>query len=181
MPYNTLIVNLFCGPHGGKTTLAKKLAGELGTRGIICDCPEEYARELILSNRMDDLSCQPYVFGEQLRRIERAFGKVQVIVTDSPLLLSVFYTGTKYGAGLRSFAHTMFTQYSGNNLNLFIQRSAQMGYSKVGRVHDLKEAILLDNEIYRYLVQNEIRFTLTTSDKFETILANIVYEIGIRA
>ena len=58
------------------------------------DMKADYAKELVLENKTELLKDQQHVIDEQYRRLDRFRDSVDVIVTDSPLLL-----GQVYGEG----------------------------------------------------------------------------------
>lgn len=134
----TLIVNFFAGPGTGKSTTAAGVFSELKWRGIDCEIAAEYAKEQVWAENFGPLSCQPYVFGKQLYRLHRLRGNVDVVLTDSPLLLSLIY-GEKEGVEFRRFVLSVYNRF--NNLNFFLQR--QKGYNPA---IDRQILDLLENE-----------------------------------
>ena len=91
---NTLIVNLFARPGGGKTTCAWDIASKLKQRGIEAEYVSEYAKELVWDGKTEmldgSLKNQKKLYDEQNRRVQRLLGKVDVVVTDSPAILSCY-------------------------------------------------------------------------------------------
>lgn len=90
----TTIINLYGGPGAGKSTLAARLFYELKTRG-------GKSVELIAEAAKEDAwigkpPYQPDIFFEQARRVVRLCGHVDVVISDSPLLLSALYGGDKW-------------------------------------------------------------------------------------
>ena len=93
---NTLIVNLFAGPGAGKSTGAAYIFAKLKMAGIDCEYVSEYAKDRVWQDDQFPLQhCQLYVIGKQCLKIERLLGKVDVIITDSPIALGSMYTDEK--------------------------------------------------------------------------------------
>lgn len=138
----TLIVNLFAGPGAGKSTMMAEVYAGLKRRGVDAEMAPEFARELVRSGRLKELGLQPFVFGEQLRRLQRLVDDgVEVVVTDSPLLLSLVY-------GPASDLSTMVwrSHNSYDNLNVFVVRGDKP-YRQAGRTQTYPQALVLDRQI----------------------------------
>ena len=141
----TLVVNLFAGPGAGKSTLASGIFYELKLRDISCELATEYAKDLVWENRAKAINNQIYIFGKQHHRINRLLGEVDVIVTDSPLLLTSVYN--KSNNILNMLAYSEHKKHL--SFNCFITRSKP--YHEIGRLQTEKEAISIDNEIRNML------------------------------
>ncbi len=85
------VVNLYAGPGCGKSTLAAALFATMKTAGINCELVTEVAKDLTWESAKGRLAYPPLVFGEQSWKLERLVGQVDVVVTDSPLLLNSYY------------------------------------------------------------------------------------------
>jgi nicotinamide riboside kinase len=94
----TIIVNLLGAPGSGKSTVATGVFHYLKLANVNVEYCPEVAKDLTWEGRLKALNCQPYVFGKQLRNMERLYDQVDVIVTDSPIILCRFY-GMKYRSG----------------------------------------------------------------------------------
>ena len=66
--------------------------------GFEAEYVSEYAKEFVWDNKFEMLDGsvenQRIIFTEQSRRVNRLIGRVDVIVTDSPTLLSALYTNS---------------------------------------------------------------------------------------
>lgn len=147
----TLLVNLFSGPSGGKTTMRADLFRMLKQHHITAEEAPEVAKTLSWEERKAALSCQPYVTGTQLFHIERLMGKADVVITDSPILLGSVYgemnSPGKYPRALYQF----FEAYHLRNpaLDVFIER--QHAFEDRGRIHTEEQAREIDRDILRML------------------------------
>ena len=88
MPYETLVVNLFGGPDAGKCTLAHRLCADLAMHGKLVEYSPKYAKELVWEDRREMLdgsvTAQTVVASEQINRLNRLRGKVEIAITDPP-------------------------------------------------------------------------------------------------
>ena len=125
-----LIVNLFGAPGAGKSTLAAYIFARLKMEGVNAELVTEFAKDKTWENNQKALANQVYVFGKQLYRITRCQDDLDVIVTDSPLLLSVIYNHSDIlGEDFNNLVYKVFSSY--NNANYFINRVKK--YNPKGR------------------------------------------------
>ena len=145
---NTIVVNAFAGAGAGKTTCAWEISAELKKQGLCVEYVSEYAKELVWDEKYELLDGseknQRMLLNEQEKRIKRLIGKVDVVVTDSPILLSLLYCK----APTKEFHKEVldcFNQYQ--NFNFFIECDLSKEFEKTGRIHGLKESQEKDREI----------------------------------
>lgn len=145
MSRNTLFVNLFGGPGTGKSTTAALLFGQLKEAGVNAELVTEFAKDVVWEDRRV-IACQPYVFGKQLWRLERLRGKVDVVVTDAPLVLSLVYAEA-LGEAWKQVVLAQTSKF--NNMNVFLVRdNIEHPYNPEGRYQkDVEEAETLDRKI----------------------------------
>lgn len=153
----TLVVNLFGGPGLGKSTTSAGLFYYLKQKGILCELITEYAKDRTWLNDSETLACQPYVSAKQLWRMERVNGKVDVMITDSPLLLGMVYAG-KWESP--NFSNIILEWFNGfENLNVLLKRDLEVHpYREVGRTQSLEEAVAIDDSIKSLLDSNKIEY-----------------------
>ena len=132
---NTIIVNLFAGPGAGKSTGAAYVFAKLKLAGIDCEYVSEFAKDKVWENNSEVFKNQFYITGKQSFKISRCFGKVDVIITDSPIALGAVYADTE---GLKLASLQEFNKYEKNNLNVFIERKKK--YNPNGRNQTEEEA-----------------------------------------
>ena len=139
---NALIVNLFAGPGVGKSMMMGGVFFELKMRGIDCEQSPEFAKDKVWEESYKTLDNQFYVAGKQYHRLKRLSNKVDVIVTDHPLLFSLHYGKDEPD----SFKNLIVDQYNKfDNLNIYFERSSV--YNPNGRMQTEEEAKEIDKEI----------------------------------
>lgn len=149
----TLVVNLFAGPGSGKSTTAAGVFFELKSRGVNCELATEFVKDLVWEERHKAIDNQIYIFAKQHHRITRLLDEVDVIITDSPLLLTHVYD-TQSNYLLRNLA-----TYEHNKLwtfNVFVKR--QKEFNPKGRMQTYEEARKLDRTIANVLDDLEIPY-----------------------
>lgn len=138
----TLIVNLYGGPGTGKSTTATGVFSLLKQRGVDCEYVSEYAKDKVWEEHFKVFDNQLYVFARQYQRVFRMLGKVQAVVTDSPLLLSLHYGRD----ASRTFKHLVMECYDTmDNLDIYLTR--KKAYNPNGRMQTEEQAKQIDNDL----------------------------------
>lgn len=154
----TLIVNFYAGPGAGKSSMASGVFSELKWEGVESELVQEYAKDLVWGELFNALNNQIDVFGNQHKRLFRLFDKVDVIVTDSPLLLQTLYSKDNY---LNALITNVYK--SGNNLDIFLNRVKE--YNPKGRTQTKEEAIELDKNMKKILTETGNEFYTFNGEK----------------
>jgi hypothetical protein len=144
-----IVVNIFGAPGDGKSTTAALIFGALKHRSVKAELVTEAAKDWVWADAGSPLGWQPLLFGEQSWRVERLAGKVDVVVTDSPVLLcSLFAPPLVHPAfhDLVLWAHRRHP-----SVNLRVRRPPWRGFEKVGRKHTEKQSDALGENLDRLL------------------------------
>ena len=155
----TMVINMFAAPGAGKSTSSWEMAAELKLKGLNAECVSEYAKELVYDENWEllngSLESQKVIFDEQCRRMDRLVGKVDVIITDAPLLLNNVYLK---GDGAEEIEHENNVAekfHSYNNVNILIERT-DAKYETRGRTQTLEESRELDKVILDLMTKNGV-------------------------
>ena len=176
----TVVCNLFGGPGSGKSTTATGVFSRLKQRGVNCELVTEYAKDAVWDRAEALLQNQLHVFAQQFHRQWRLLGKVDFIITDSPILLSAVYLlysnekeptrffSPDYMDRMEAFMRDTFRQF--DNLNIFIRRSKP--YQPIGRLQTEDEARGIDDLNLGYLAANGFPYSMTDSERAISFVMN---------
>lgn len=149
----TLVVNLFGVPGSGKSTGAAYIFAMLKMNGINAELVTEYAKDKVWEDNAEVFRNQAYLFGKQSYRLSRLAGKVDVIVTDSPLPLSILYNeDERLNETFNQSVMDVFNSY--NNMNFLLRRTKP--YNPSGRRQTEAESDALGAEIIQLLNERHI-------------------------
>lgn len=161
----TTIINLYGGPGTGKSVAAADVFVAAKKGGINAELVSEYVKQWAWEGRVPVNYDQFHFFGEQARREYSLFGKVELIVTDSPVALCGYFASV-FGSvsQARCFRQMVLEYYSmvqdsGVKCHhVFLERVS--AYDPRGRFQTEQEAFAMDPEQLVYL-QN-LGFNLAT-------------------
>jgi nicotinamide riboside kinase len=149
------VINVIAGPGAGKSTLASGLYNRAKCRGWNVELVTEVAKDLVWEGRSVALANQAYVFGRQVQRLERLKGKVDLVITDSPFLLSAIYAPQDYPEEWESVVVKLWKGY--DNVVAFLERGPW--FDDRGRVHNLEASLEVDRQIAVLLAKHDITYT----------------------
>ena len=113
-----ILVNLFGSPGTGKSTGAAYIFSQLKMRGINAELVTEFAKDKVWEESKAVFNNQAYIFGKQYFRISRCADKVDVVITDSPLLLSLVYNNDPVlGEDFNNVVRKVMNSYNCKNYN----------------------------------------------------------------
>lgn len=154
------VINLFAGPGAGKSTTAAGVFHQLKRENHSVELVTEFAKDLCWEDNpriKDQLS----VFAEQRWRLARLRGKVEWVVTDSPILLSLIYAGEDQPMAFRHLVRHEFNTFE--NWNFFVNRVKP--YHQAGRYQDEAGARDLDMKVLDLLTAQDIFYQVVKGDE----------------
>lgn len=167
------VVNIFGGPDAGKTTNMLLVAGWLKRQQVKVEFSDEWIKSKVYEKSPYPFKDQIYTFAKQRKKLmERLDEKrLNVVITDSPLLLSAVYLG-KPDTLLEELIVREFN--STNNINIYLERPEERSYDPVGRLQDEKGAKEIDATIKQYLNEKQIPYYMISSEEGSE---EIIYEL----
>ena len=155
-----IVVNFLGSPGSGKSTMASRVFTELKELGYNVEFCAEFAKDLTWEENFRVLSNQLYVFAKQQHRIYRLADKVDIIVTDSPLILGLVY-GEKYLKNMsQNFKGLIVEEYERYpRFDVMVER--KYPYVSKGRNENEEQAIEIDERIRSIYKNNDWNFDLS--------------------
>ena len=151
----TLIVNLFGGPGSGKSTGAAYIFAKLKMLGINAELVTEVAKDLTWEKSFKNLTDQVLLFGKQQHRLFRCADEVDVIVTDSPIFLTMVYNNDdSIHISLDNLVLDVMDKY--DNYNVLLKR--EKPYNPIGRNQTEEESDELTRKITNLLNHYHIKY-----------------------
>ena len=172
-------INLFSGACGGKSITATNVRAQLGFKGYDIELVDEVIKDWTYIPRIPKDCDSFYLQAGQIQKEDiRLRAGVDLIVSDSPLMLQYFYAlyhKVPLQEGMLSAALEFEQLYP--SLNIFIDREDKF-YNEVGRYEKLAEAKHIDTLIKGVLVQNKTSFRSFSCLDQDGIVEYIISEIG---
>ena len=148
----TTILDMFGGPGCGKSTTAAYIYYRLKDANRNSELVREYVKDWAWQDRKITAFDQPYILGKQLHREAPLYGKVEFIVTDSPLLLSIYYaqrhSPARVARGVEETVLGFYEQVAAlghHHQHIMLKRSKP--YCTAGRYQDEQGARDIDNHL----------------------------------
>lgn len=178
MKNKTILINLFGGPGSGKSTTAAEIFSHYKHKGINIELVREEAKNWAYENRKIQHYHQFELLTTQFIHHARLYEKVDIIVTDSPLILSPIYEERYFNTTYTSRILNIMNEYYKDVivLNFILNRSKP--YNPSGRFESEDAAKFMDIYIKDYLRNNNICFYELDGD-YSNQLNNIINKTNI--
>lgn len=150
-----IIVNLIGGPGVGKSIITAEIFAELKRRFVSAEISPEYIKKKIREGSLKAVQSQIYIFGKQQYQLFTMKDEVDVIVTDSPFILSSIYDSSRCPE-LRKLIIREFNKYE--NMTYYIDRDTKVPYEQEGRYQDYEGAKEVDTTVKDFLFKNNIEY-----------------------
>lgn len=173
----TVVVNLFGGPGIGKSTTAAGVFHRLKRAGFRAELVTEFAKDKVWGDHSEALRDQIYMFANQHHRMFVLEDKVEVIITDSPVLLSLHYGKDNTSDAFKKLVNE--THSNMDTLNFFLQRGDGHPFVQSGRIQNLEESVSIDLSLKSLLLSNRVSFKEIgdQNDPVDQIFEDIRWEL----
>lgn len=175
---DTIIVNLYGGPGTGKSTGAAYVFAQLKMKGIDAEYVTEFAKDKVWEESKAAFKCQFYISGKQSFRISRCYGKVDVIVTDSPIRLGTIYAELAGRPQLALACIEEADQYRGSSIDILLTRVKP--YNPNGRNQTEDESKAIDGKIKFMLDSQAVPYFTFIGDQsgYDNVINCVLKQLG---
>ena len=174
----TVVVNLFGAPGSGKSTTAAGIFYNLKLKHTHCEMVREYVKSWSWEGRKPGDYDQMYILGKQIKYESLLYGKVDVLVTDSPIILSGFYEHFHGTGDMAAVAAAKFmTKAESNGIqykNFWL--SSHEHFDERGRHHSKEEVEDIGPQMREWLSKMGVQLNVVDSqleDRVNYILNSI--------
>lgn len=157
MKNSPIVINLFGVPGASKSTGAAYIFSKLKMANINAELITEFAKGKVWEKNSEvfrpDNQC--YIFGKQFYNMSRCKDKVDIIVTDAPLPMSIVYNQSDMlGETFNTTVMNCFNSF--NNVSYLLTRDKP--YNPKGRYQSEKESNQLYPTLVKVLTERKIPF-----------------------
>ena len=143
---------LYAGPGSGKSTMAAWAYSALKIQGRSIELVREHVKNWVYENRPPQSFDQVFLFAAQMRAEDVVLRSgVEMLVTDSPLFLSLCYA-EKYGTPGWRHLLPLCEEFEATYPSIDILLHRRSAYDPKGRFQDEKAALEIDAMIRERLV-----------------------------
>lgn len=165
----TLYINIFGSPGSGKSTLATELFSTMkkSMPEYVIEYVPEFAKQFCFDDQINSLFQVPenqmYIGSNQYYNIYKLDGKVDVVITDSPYMMSCIYNNSiLLGKNYDIMVKNIFCSHS--NLNIFLKLNKEK-YQQSGRNETASQSEILQDRLLKLLSDYQIDFVETKDCK----------------
>lgn len=162
-----LLINFVGAPSCGKSTISALAFVKLKTAHKSSELVQEYAKQLVWAENYEDLSNQWYVSKKQYEMLKAVYGKVNYLVTDSPLILGLHYNRYHQDnvCDVQKTEKMILSKMNEfNNVYIFLTRNKSIPYEKIGRIHNEKQSMEIEKILKDLLNELNLQYLEITSD-----------------
>lgn len=179
----TTVINIYGAPGSGKSTLAAELYTWMKQQGYSVELVRECIKRWAWSGHRPTVFEQTYITNEQMLEESSLYGKVEYLITDSPIVLGDFYCKYYHDSdGLYELDDHIYKEAYKRGLitdciNLYVPIKEEI-YKTEGRYSSLEEAKKLDVRMFDYLKNEGHQFMDLCGPPCNRKISSIEYILG---
>jgi nicotinamide riboside kinase len=162
------LINIYGSPGSGKSTFALFLTGEMKMRGLNCEYASEYIKFLIAKGNcnFDQLD----ILYNQYHQILAYYNNSDIVITDSPLLLSTIY-GRNYKQREKLFSLARAFNSEFNSINILIEPpNDKKMYKDSLRLQNYEQSV----ELFKKRFKNLLKYDFVIENFFSLPRENLI-------
>ncbi len=173
----TFVVNVLGGSGIGKSTISAEVFAELKKQGRSTELVREFVKEWAWQGRAVGPFGQGILYGHQMERESSLYGKVEYIITDSPLLLCPIYQ--LHYEGHESIKSQVLSDMGKArdlgvvHVNFLLERHKP--FNPKGRYETAEQAVVIDGKVKSFLQHNNLDYILVDQPDAERIKSIVDY------
>ncbi len=161
----------------GKSTVAAAVFAKLKEIGYNAELVTEYAKDCVYEERFKTLKDQVYMLGKQYHRIKNTLDSADILIVDSPILLSYIYF--KYNKLDKEIDNNIFKNFtfelerslSCKKVNIFLTKNESY-FQESGRIHSNDESKFIQNSILDMLNENNVNY-IKINNEFKNLNSTV--------
>ena len=180
----TITINFISGAGAGKSLMAALTFSELKMMHFNVELVQEYAKNLVWQKQFDELNNQYHVTTQQYKMIKPLQNIVEFIVSDSPLIIGIFYN--RYNKENVSNTHKtqemiLSKMNEFNNVYIFLERNPEYPFTQEGRLQNESEAKEVDIQMISLLQEFNLPYLsiISSKDSIPQII-NYIFDISLK-
>lgn len=173
-----IIINLYGGPCAGKSVAAARLYSHLSAYSLNVELVREYIKDWIYEGIEPTPDDAVSIFGGQLRAETRALSSNDIIITDCPLAIPVYYAGEyrETLAPVWNKRRERNMQQGIAELDIWVTRG-DYDFKANGRFHNEVQSLKIDDEMSDFLYR-ELNMYISEESTGENIVHGIESKIS---
>ena len=162
-----VLINFVGAPSAGKSMMAALTFVKLKSKHNSSEYVQEFAKQLVWAERYEDLKNQWYVSKKQYEMLRAVYGKVDYLVTDSPLLLGLHYNRYESNniCDIKKTEEMILSKMlEFNNIYIFLKKNKGNPYEKTGRIHTEEQSVEIEKNLKMMLDEFNLKYLEIESD-----------------